>query len=94
MEYQEFIARNNENKARYSQQKKLVSQNCTMIEKYSWRIDRVDRDRGAGYVLLVNNVTHQESYQDIISMVKNIFTSPMLHVSNPSALKSWAWNRI
>lgn len=35
MEYQEFIARNNENKARYSQQKKLVSQNCTMIEKYS-----------------------------------------------------------
>lgn len=95
MEYQEFVARNNENKARYSQQKKFASKTDPILLQASWRIHHVEQMGGMDYVQLDNNaVDYQSMRPDVTSLVAQIFSTPLFHVSNPSALRSYDWNKV
>lgn len=93
MTYQEFAERNNENKLRYSNLKKL-SPNDPALKQASWRIHHVEPMRGTDYVQIDSNIVDYQSMRPTVrDLVIKIFSTPLFHVSNPSALRNYDWSR-
>lgn len=90
MTYQQFIEKNEENKANFKRAVKSGQLNPMNINQFtSSKIVSVYKKRAGGFISIVSNINNSSAGFAIYAMVNLIMNNNTVHITNPSRIKTW-----